>query len=321
MVWVFLLAGCGGVDGPSTPSPGVDGLSIPSPSAQIPGATLSPIPTRHTLTPTSLYTLSPTRAPTHTPFIFWTRAPTSTPTVTLTLTPSPTLPPLPEIDVTCYQFTVSYFKCYDALLKIDFQYPVTWGEIQTEISRGEGERGVAYGYWFLEQPADLFESGGRSHDWASTAGSGSEDFWFAGLQMPFDEFCQWGDAHGTTLCTQYHPGVATVIILPDAEERCDLEPDFSWEPQFWIVIDLPENETVQGFIFMSRFFSDALWEEIEQSWGVADESARCDSPEARQAYDDKMAEVAERIQSDTLDWDTQYRVNLLRYMAEAIILH
>ena len=209
---------------------------------------------------------------------------TTSPIPTGTPPPSPTAaglgvsvgtePGLPQIlsegTLDCVP-TGSLAHCVDDVLSIEFDIPASWGSVKTKLLAG-GYTGHAYYYYFGGKtdagPKDLV-AGGLSANYSSGGrGAMPTDFWgYEDADWHRASACAGsGDRFGNSypICREVSDHVAWMIRFPSAEVLCP-HGFYAWEttPTFRIEVNLPDNATINGFVFEASFFSRAFADRIE----------------------------------------------------------
>ena len=285
--------------------------TTPHTATSTPAGSLSPVPP----SPTALLaTVIPN--PTHTP------APriSSTPAPS----PDPTLPPKVKLPCTPQG---AFAKCVDETLNIEFEYPIAWGEIEVDLRVG-GYAGYAYDYFFSEitpPQVGLLAAGGRSKDFSEGRGGMPTDF--SGYENISSAMrCSQINAF-YLLCQEIKPNVVWMIRFPDSEYFCfrvaaDAPPP-TFNPVVRIEINLPQNPTIQGFVFEAPFLSEELSDELTNDLlpllgrGPHSTAIKCEASD-RQAYDNQLQDFIELVQSNSLDDGTIKNLEALMHLAKSI---
>jgi len=167
-----------------------------------------------------------------------------------TLTPTPTLTPtvLPTVWVQKFSpiCTTSLQKrsCFDELLQIEFEYPLEWGKITASLQKG-GQAGYKYNYQFDKTKS--IDAGGRSKDFSEGRERFFTDFrGFFGLSK--EKRC--GDYFRNLSCGNLNSEVYIYYLFPIAAHVCDPGPGVIVQPKILIAVNLPFNETINGFVFV-----------------------------------------------------------------------
>jgi hypothetical protein len=206
--------------------------------------------------------------------------------------------------------------CIDALLGIEFEMPAALGEI-TGVLRNGAELGLTYSYGFenqLKPPNIILEAGGNSRDFSE--GRESRFIDFNGFLGKLDvELCKYPNF---PICEKIQPAVLFQIMSPQADRICDPAPGTIFTFLSFVKIDLPDNPTINGFVFVSEFLSDAYRSELNTILGLTESGpSDCQSP-SMLAYDEKVAEIIDKINSGTIDAETLHNLDQLRHLAESI---
>jgi len=269
-----------------------------------------------------------------------TTAPTATtiPTITFlpihpTITATPTLspkgqPPRPITRGTLDCSTVGVFtKCVDNVLSIEFEHPAIWGQLETTLREGFTS-GYIYGYYFSEYSiteTNYILAGGISRDFAEPRGGTPLEFAGYGDRSKKEEGCdvKWQDIYA--VCQKVSPDVTWMIQLPNANYFCNSPngPIYYSRALFRIEINLPNNSTINGFVFESSFSSDELSNQLENDLypilgiGTAMFPTKC-SDEDQKAFDKKLDAIIEKINERTIDEKTQNNIDELIHLAMSI---
>jgi hypothetical protein len=265
--------------------------------------TMPPPPTQ-TPTPPSIYT----------PIATATSIPTSTPSSVLQ-----------KVKLNCTQLE-TFAKCWDETLSIEFDYPISWGEIEALLRPG-GSTGFRYDYFFGGRTigeAEPLLAGGRSKDF--TEGRGGMPTDFSGFTSSVDRCTEVSDLY--SICQIIKPDVIWMIRFPDSEDFCyfidaDVVSQIRWQPVVRIDVNLPRNPTIQGFVFEAPFLSDQLLEQLDSDLlpllGLGSESSsrNCD-PSNRQMFDSQVQCYFERVKNKELDDRTLENLDELLHLANSI---
>lgn len=289
----LLLAACSALPPESMATPTFMAINSPT-------ATYTHTPTS---TPTLKQTPTATSKPSNTP------RPTKTPAPpTVTKQPDYTPIPLPEPDVKCSQLSSGFYECSDTLLQIEFEYPRSWGTIVPRLSRGE--TGQAYEYDFG------ITAGGRSSDFSMGRGGTRTDF--KGFsKISYEDICR---IHNAAFCQSVKPDVIVMVLLPTAEDICAPAPGKTFRPEFIIMVDLPTNNWINGFLFSSNFTSYQLQSTLNSILDLNDPIAKC-SEGVRQQYNDAIQQIDAGLRTGLLDEGTLQNLNMLWHVAESIKFH
>ena len=261
---------------------------------------------------------------------------TSTPpfTATYTLTPisipTATITPIPTLDIdkvklNCIQLGI-FAKCIDKTLNIEFEYPISWGEIEAWMPPG-GDAGSRYDYFFGGKTiggAEPLLAGGRSKDFMEGRGGMPTDF--SGFTSSKDRCTEVSDQY--PICQMIKPDVIWMIRFPDSEDFCyridaDEASKAKWQPIVRIEINLPTNPAIQGFVFEAPFLSAQLLDQLNSNLlpllGLGSESSirNCD-PSNRQMFDSQVQDNIERVKNKELDDMTLKNLDELLHLANSI---
>jgi hypothetical protein len=254
---------------------------------------------------------------------------------TSTFTSVPTLTPQPLADqskliskgkLNCSPF-VTFTKCVDDVLNIEFEYPTIWGEIEAVLGTG-GYTGYAYTYYFGGKTiaeTDPLVAGGRSVDFSEGRGGMSTDFagyGDSGLQLKEACDSKWQDMF--PVCQKIASNVTWMIRFPNAKYICNSAPGFYTTPVFRIEVDLPNNPKINGFVFESRLFSERFNNQVKSELypllGLSSDMAptKCDETN-QQEFDSQLKVFTERITNRTADSETLKNLGELIHLAKSIV--
>ena len=227
--------------------------------------------------------------------------------------PSPTELPLNVVFVEwipCISIG-DYAQCADSTLGLEFEYPTQWGNIEATLRRGQ--TGLEYLYRFAN-PAPEFTgyigAGGISRDFTQGRGGTYTDFAGFGGQSGCDYY-DWGK-----VCEEISQAVVLVLFFPIANHICDPGPTVMYSPLALIAVDLPENPTVQGFVFTAPFLSAEQESALHALLGIGD-SLKCDQ-ESKQQFDARVAELVDGARNGTLDSETLENLAQIEHLARSI---
>lgn len=183
------------------------------------------------------------------------------------------------------------------------------------ISHG-GYAGYAYGYSFTNREfVDQINlgAGGRSSDFSEGRGAFITDY--LGIPGQLDcsaEFFQPG------LCQAIAPQILLIYEFPEARSVCDPGPGTRFKPIAIIKINLPQNNIINGFLFVSQFLSPAKQLELDRIinplHGVP---SQCEETRMAQ-FDAKVEEMLGVIQSGKLDTESENQLRWLTRLARSI---
>lgn len=288
-----------------------------------PVITATPFSTQE-LPPTATATAVSTPIPTEFIQIIATETPIPMPTVT---PPSPTpIPPFetPENALTCH-LGEAFTKCYDLVLGIEFEYPNEWGNLTGSFRRamalnGMGEwvpSGFAYDYWFHGMN---IISGGRSRKFGEDRGGVLMDF--SGFPPPYGEdfICnQWPFYRPNEICNKIKPNVFLVISLTNSMDFCANEFGRDIEALAFVALEIPDNDLINGFIFGTNILGADVIEEVRQDFPQRQQPELICDDATRQAFNQRMEQIAEEIINMTVTGETLHNLELLNHLAESII--
>lgn len=253
------------------------------------------------------------------------------PTSTLTPPPTSTSQPLvhqPEFiskgKLDC-SLLGTFTKCVDDVLNIEFEYPTIWGEIEADLRTG-GYTGYAYFYYFggkMPGETEPLVAGGRSRDFSEGRGWTPTDFaGYGDVGIQSKESCEPRDLY--PLCEEVRPDVAWMIRFPNAKFLCDGFLSTMLYPTFRIEINLPNNPTVNGFVFEAPLFSEQFYSEIESDiyplLGLGSDMipTKCDD-ESQQAFDAKLKIFLDKLTNELADSETSKNLDELIHLANSIV--
>lgn len=217
--------------------------------------------------------------------------------------------------------------CVDNLLNIEFDYPINWGEIETELRTG-GYTGHAYDYYFGGKTIAENEplvAGGRSIDFSEGRGGMSTDFagyGDKGLQFK-GEVCDSNWNNVFPICQDVNGNVAWMIRFPKASYICESPPGFYTTPVFRIEVNLPTNSKINGFVFEAPFYSEQFLNQVKDDLypllGLGSDMLPTKCGELDQlAFDNQLKSFLEKINTRTIDDQTQRKIDELIHLATSI---
>lgn len=246
---------------------------------------------------------------------------TSTPTLTPTYQPQS----ISKEKLNCSSLGI-FTKCVDDVLAIEFEYPTAWGEIFAELRTG-GYSGYAYDYYYGGKTIAETEplvAGGRSKDFSEGRGGTSTDFGgYGDTGMQLKESCNPSLKDLFPICEQVIPDVTWMIRLPNAKYICNSSPGFYTTPVFRIELNLPNNPTINGFVFEAPFWSEKFFNQIKGDLypllGMGSDMfpKKCNEAD-KQAFDNQLALILESIEMGKIDKETQQLINEVIHMAKSI---
>ncbi len=225
----------------------------------------------------------------------------------------------------------TFARCSDDILNIEFEVPASWGAIETRLTTG-GYAGLAYNYFFggkTHAETEPLVAGGRSVDFDEGRGAMPTDF--PGYDHPGFRRKSACDFSGSDwfdnsfpVCRQVTDKVAWMIRLPNAATLCEAVFGY-WQtdPVFRVEVNLPDNPTINGFVFEAPFFSEQFAAQVENDlYPLLDvrrdeRPSKCDDA-SRQAFDAKRVALIESITDRTADAETLEKVDELLHLAESI---
>jgi hypothetical protein len=218
----------------------------------------------------------------------------------------------------------TFTKCSGDVLSIEFEYPTIWGKIEAVLRTG-GYTGYAYDYYFGEKTIAETEplvAGGRSIDFSEGRGGMSTDFAGFGDSGLQTNYCAWHDLF--PICQRINPDVVWMIRFPNANYICE-NAQFDTTPIFRVEVNLPNNPTVNGFVFQAPFLSEKLTGQLNSNLypllGLDSQMipAKCDMA-SRDAFDTAVSTYVEKIQNNSLDAETLNNLVVLIHLAKSITL-
>jgi len=257
----------------------------------------------------------------------------NTPISTPTFTPSPTVTTEPLIhqpelisqgNLDCSS-QGAFTKCIDDVLSIEFEYPATWGEIEAVLRTG-GYSGYAYDYYFGGKTIAETEplvAGGRSKDFSEGRGWMPTDFaGYGDIGIQSKESCEPRDLY--PLCEEARSDVAWMIRFPNAKFLCAGFLSTMLYPTFRIEINLPNNPTINGFVFEAPLLSEQFSNEVESDLypllGLNSNMipTKCDD-KSQQAFDAKLKVFLDKLINRSADSGTVKNLDELTHLATSII--
>lgn len=221
----------------------------------------------------------------------------------------------------------TFTKCVDDVLNIEFEYPTIWGEIEAVLRTG-GYSGHAYDYYFGGKTIAETEplvAGGRSKDFSEGRGGVSTDFaGYGDTGMQLKESCDPNQQDLFPVCQKVSSNVTWMIRLPNAEYICNSAPGFYTTPVFRIEVDLPDNPTINGFVFEAPFYSEQFFNDIKNELypllGLDSDMipTRCNE-KSQQAFDANLMVFLEKLADKSVDSETMKNLDELTYLANSIV--
>jgi hypothetical protein len=223
----------------------------------------------------------------------------------------------------------AFSRCVDELLDIEFEVPASWGEIETSLRTG-GYTGFAYDYYFGGKPhGETYPlvAGGRSADFSEGRGAMPTDF--GGYRRPGwqgTSACDSRWSNSYPLCSKVSDNVAWMIRFPNAGVLCeDVLGNWQTVPVIRIEISLPDNPTINGFVFEAPFFSERFAGRVENDLypllgaRLAWMASKCDEA-SREAFDAQLMALVDSLSERTADAETLEKVDELVHLAESIVV-
>jgi Tol biopolymer transport system component len=221
----------------------------------------------------------------------------------------------------------TFSQCVDDMLNIAFEVPSSWGEIEAVLRTG-GYAGYAYDYYFDGKThAETYPlvAGGRSADFSEGRGAMPTDFagyGHAGLQKESTCDPRWNDS--IPICRQVTDDVAWMIRFPNAKLMCEGDVG-SWttRPAFRIEVNLPNNPTINGFVFEASFFSKQFSNQVEKDLypllGISSDMVprKCDAA-SQQVFDAQLVVLIKSITTRSADAETLKKLDQLTHLAGSI---
>jgi hypothetical protein len=206
-----------------------------------------------------------------------------------------------------------YFRCQDSILGMGFIYPTRWGQLTAILSRGScGEKGYAYSYnftSFLEA-----EAVGHSPDFCKPMGAGYFSF-YNGIAP--NAGCEY--FRGAQECHQINDQVVLATLFPDFRSLCSPGPGLLLQPLMAIGINIPGSHKVNGLVFTIDFLSikgkDSLFGPLG---GQYIDTEKCRDPKNEQRYVQLVQEISQKVQQNSFDEETSYKVDEIIEMANSI---
>ena len=247
----------------------------------------------------------------------------------LTLLPTPYESPTPTVSVTPFPTVARsetkpdcspgalYTRCYDAILKLSFEYPARWGAITGNLRNTLGQPVFAYTFSFTNPEKLAIQAGGRGKGIIEARGGGSLTD-FRGFKQAFPGACGDGVVF---FCQEISPQVIFEISGSQAEDVCQPAPGVEQYPMVIVMIDLPDNPTINGFLFASEFLSDAQKQELDGMLGYSSNTmprfTTCDA-ESQQRYDARVNAIVADVINGSGDAVTRDHFEMLLHLAHSI---
>ena len=222
-----------------------------------------------------------------------------------------------------------YTKCTDDTLRIEFEYPTSWGVIAAVSGSGLSSIGYSYDYTFGGKTfSDSWPlvAGGRSKDYSAGRGPIVTDFsGYQGADLLAQESCDSSQHKFFAICQEIAPHITQTIDLPDAGFICDnaAGPRFSVTPVFTIEINLPDNPTINGFVFQAPFVSEQFSNQMKSElypligFGADMVPTKCDAA-SQQAFDTQRSIYIQEFTNKTIEPETQKNLDVLMHLATSI---
>lgn len=251
---------------------------------------------------------------------------TSTPVDKIqTLTPSPTAGPeiifQGSLNCTSGDETI---HCIDNNINIEFEYPLRWGEVNTLLRTG-WDSGYIYHYEFIKGTIaidELPQTGGVSNNFGEGRDRSPLDFGGFGNEKYQVNSCEENDLY--PICYEIKTNVAWMIRFPNAKHFCEYTHEYT-SPVIRIEINLPNGKYVKGFVFEVPFLSEKMFEQVRKD--VYKDFLMDDQffpffescqPENRAKFDLKVLKFLDKLETNSLDVETQENLKDLLHFAESI---
>jgi hypothetical protein len=209
------------------------------------------------------------------------------------------------------------YQCRDTILSVTFEYPVTWGEAKASLgsSTAEGAYNYAYGMSFAHK-AGMYTGGQGKWNGGSGMGGSFNTFQGGGRFDSAKEICAYQTEY---VCIWPHSNVLLQLHVPGADEICrGPSMDYDYPGMARLMLNLPDNNKIGGFIFVTPFISSPTVRDMDMVLEVQNgKGNKCDDA-TRALYDAKRDALVEAVRTGTADEDTMRAVNDLRAMAESI---
>ena len=210
-----------------------------------------------------------------------------------------------------------YTRCRDSVLGIQFEYPAEWGSVTGTTWSGY-DAGFKYVYQFsmagyrYQQAILRVAAGGTGNAYSEPRSRFFTDF--EGFGSDFgDEKCA---SYEVSVCDVFNEHLVVKLSFPQAEIVCDPGPGVIYDPIMRILVDLPGNPRIQGFVFVSEFVSASMSQELRSIISLPDPPEQCETGGAR--FDAKVQEIIRRVAAGDLDDETAANLRKLRHLAESI---
>jgi hypothetical protein len=315
---LILLCGCSTPENQLTPTMEINPLPTGTSAANL------PIPNPQN--PPTIYPPILTQVPTNPPYPFPRNTPTSTSTPSPTYTPTPTYTPSPsptleQVSLSC-QKSQNWTTCTDPLLGIEYQYPATWGDISGFINPYSGITGLSYYYEFhyiATNNRPFIQAGGEIKDFNVGREAFITDFRGFGTSTG-SEYCR--HMADVLSCKEIQPNVIFVIDAPIVSLICKPGPGLETDFHAKILINLPDNPRINGFLFVSTFLSPVLKHELDAIIGLNAPGPPENCTDATQKqYDQKVQEIYQQYLHNTLDEISSHNIQDLLHLASSIKFH
>jgi len=125
------------------------------------------------------------------------------------------------------------------------------------------------------------------------------------------------------ICQEVMSGVAWMIRFPNAKYICESSPGFYTTPVFRIEVNLPNNSTINGFVFEAPFLSEQFSNQVKNNLypllGLDADMVPTKCGEVdQQAFDTQLMSFIEKINAKTTDGETQRKLDQLIHLATSI---
>ncbi len=240
-----------------------------------------------------------------------------------------------------------FTRCTDETLSIEFEYPATWGCIESRLRPSDS--GLSYDYLFgrrtLAEALPL-RAGGRSRDFGAGRGPVPTDFRGFGDTLSCDVCAK----SSSPICQEVKTDIIWKVEFTDSYDLCHLPTiesvaSAAFEPVVRIEANLPNNPTINGFVFQAPFLSEQSSEELNgnllpllglgsalqvhecptpawprAAWSpcVPSVVTKCDDDASRQAFNSQVQAFVERVKSGSLDAETLENLDDLMHLATSI---
>jgi hypothetical protein len=220
----------------------------------------------------------------------------------------------------------SFSNCTDEILGLQFEVPARWGAITAKL-RAAWQAGYAYDYLFggrTHAETEPLLAGGRSSDFSEPRGGMPTDFrGFGDPASPLGSGCDPRRSRIYPVCHAVTSDVVWMIRFPNSESVCEGWREYYNLPLFRVEVNLPDNPTINGFVFEAPFVSPQFADRVQNVLFPllamdSDGSAhQCDAA-SQEAYDAEQALLIQSLTAHSADEETLKTLDELTHLAESI---